>query len=234
MSYYTQVNYYDLLEVSPRASQGEIDDAYKRQVELISGNALATYGLFVGDDVVGIRQRIEDAHRVLSEPGRRRAYDLETFQRSYVSPGAGSAPVEAPVPEQPAGAEAERVAAEGMAPAEVVEAGEGAEAVSEVSMVPKVDEHPRAPARHAEPGSYDGPTMRAIRELQGVDLETISANTKIAPYYLVNIEDERFGALPPAIYLRSYLKQYADAIGLDPEKTAEGYLARLNEATGNS
>ncbi|MBI5136468.1 MAG: helix-turn-helix domain-containing protein [Nitrospirae bacterium] len=223
MSYYTSVNFYDLLEVDPRAGQADVHAAYLRQLDLVSGNSLATYGLFVGEDVISIRQRLEEALHVLSDPERRRAYDLRMFNHSFVSPDA----------------RADTHAARPAAPAAHADGREArAGAVTEVPAPEpaEADAAPKAPAQHPPHAPHvdlhhiDGPSLRAVRERRGLTLEAISARTKIAQYYLQYIEEERFARLPPVLYLRAYLKQYAQALGIDPERTVNEYLKRREAA----
>lgn len=242
MTHYTESNYYELLEVEPGATSGEIDEAYKRQLELLSGAALATYGLFVGDDLVGARQRVEDAYRVLRDPVRRRAYDASGYAHVPEVEAEAEAGLEVPVEAQEAAAEATMeasVAAAEPAPVPEPVSEPVAEAVAPPVPAPE-RQAPAAPASPAPPAAaaagesagYDGPAFRAAREARGISLGEISARTRIAEYYLGYIEEERFDQLPPIIYLRSYLRQYAAAIGLDPENTINRYLARYNEKRG--
>ncbi len=260
MSYYTHVNFYELLEVDQRASAAEVHAAYRRQLDLVSGNSLATYGMFVGEDVIAIRTKLEEAFQVLSNPEKRRAYDLKTFQRSFVSPDARQPengrddPVDEAV-ERADAADIERLASESAAivppPAETIATQTTArntdvvdhtsDRVIEKTPDPaRAAEQPESPAAPlSEPGPdlppvvlerVDGPSLQAAREDRGLTREAISAKTKIAEYYLQYIEEERFGSLPPGIYLRSYLKQYAEAIGADSEQVITGYLALCKAA----
>jgi curved DNA-binding protein CbpA len=263
VTHYSESNYYELLDVEPAASPAEIDEAYKRQMELLSGASLATYGLFVGDDLVLARQRVEDAYRVLRDPERRRAYDDSGYAHPPPEPEAPAPPAEA-VAEGPAQALAEAV---GEAPAEArgeslwaAEAFAGATPPPETPAAEAPDAPgvsgspapaaPAASAPHAPPAgagpeaiptdgsaalaAYDGASMRAERERRGITLAAISAQTRIAEYYLDYIEDERYDTLPPVIYLRSYVRQYAAAVGLDADRAVEGYLARYNEIKGRT
>ena len=230
MSYYTSVNFYDLFEVGPRAGQAEIEAAYQRQLDMVSGNSLATYGLFVGEDVVSIRQRLEEAHHVLSDPSRRRAYDLEMFDHSFVSPD-----MKPPVPTADAPPKEERTDERRQTEGTIADrVGDVAEPEERTS-VPVAKPEPVAKSTRPvmpELTEFDGPSLRAYREAQGLTLEAISARTKIAQYYLDYIEEERFGSLPPGIYLRSYLKQYAQAVGVNDDKLVTEYLARREAVEG--
>jgi len=77
---------------------------------------------------------------------------------------------------------------------------------------------------------YRGKTLRQIREKMGVDLKTVSAETKINMKILEWIEEEALDKLPPLVYLKGFLRGYAQSLGLDPLKVIEGYMQFLNES----
>ena len=68
-----------------------------------------------------------------------------------------------------------------------------------------------------------GEILKDIRESQGIDIDTIAEVTKISHEYLIAIEAEDVASFPAPIYLKSFLKQYAVAIGVDPELVIEAY-----------
>jgi cytoskeletal protein RodZ len=47
---------------------------------------------------------------------------------------------------------------------------------------------------------------------------------------LESIEEETFEKLPALVYLKGFLKSYAQSLGLDPQKVIEDYLQLLNES----
>jgi len=71
-----------------------------------------------------------------------------------------------------------------------------------------------------------GPSLRKIREKAGVDLSEISKEFKVRIELLKSLEEERFEALPEAIYLKVHLKNYAVFLGLNPAKVIDEYLQR--------
>lgn len=83
-------------------------------------------------------------------------------------------------------------------------------------------------------GPFDGPTLRSIREQMAVSLEQISEYTKISIGTLRFVEEERFQVLPPLIYLKAFISQYARYLGLDSRRVVEDYLARYHQAIGKS
>jgi len=76
---------------------------------------------------------------------------------------------------------------------------------------------------------YRGRTLKQIRERMGIDLEIVSQDTKISTKTLESIEEEDLEGLPPLVYLKGFLKGYAQSLGLDPQKVVEGYLSFLDE-----
>jgi DnaJ-class molecular chaperone len=77
---------------------------------------------------------------------------------------------------------------------------------------------------------YRGNILKQIRERMGIDLKTISAKTKINVKILEWIEEEDWKRLPPLVYLKGFLRSYAQSLGLDPQKVVEGYVDFLNES----
>jgi cytoskeletal protein RodZ len=76
---------------------------------------------------------------------------------------------------------------------------------------------------------YRGKTLRQIRERMGIDLETVAQETRINMKTLEWIEGEDMEKLPPLVYLKGFLKGYAQSLGLDPLKVVEEYLLFLEE-----
>ena len=76
---------------------------------------------------------------------------------------------------------------------------------------------------------YRGKTLKQIRERMSIDLETIAQETRINLKTLEFIEGEDLEKLPPLVYLKGFLKGYAQSLGLDPHKVVEEYLHFLDE-----
>jgi DnaJ-class molecular chaperone len=76
---------------------------------------------------------------------------------------------------------------------------------------------------------YRGKTLRQIRERMSIDLETIAQETRISLKTLELIEGEDLGKLPPLVYLKGFLKGYAQSLGLDPHRVVDGYVHFLGE-----
>lgn len=63
-----------------------------------------------------------------------------------------------------------------------------------------------------------GERLREAREANQLSLDDIQETTKIQKRYLVAIEQEDYHALPGRFYARAFIKEYANAVGLDVEE----------------
>jgi flagellar biosynthesis protein FlhG len=70
-----------------------------------------------------------------------------------------------------------------------------------------------------------GPELRRVREARGIHLREIAVMSKIGLRFLEYIEEDRHRLLPATVYLRGFLHEYARALGLDPKRTADAYMA---------
>ncbi|HXG90585.1 MAG TPA: RodZ domain-containing protein [Vicinamibacterales bacterium] len=78
-----------------------------------------------------------------------------------------------------------------------------------------------------------GPTawLRQAREERGLTLEDVARSTKIAVATLTALEAGNVAKLPATIFTRGFIKAYASEVGLDPDETADLYLAQLAPET---
>ncbi|MFZ3587850.1 helix-turn-helix domain-containing protein [Bacillus sp. DJP31] len=68
-----------------------------------------------------------------------------------------------------------------------------------------------------------GQRLKQAREDKGFSLEDLQSITKIQKRYLQCVEDGNYDILPGIFYARAFVKQYAEAVGLDPERVFEEY-----------
>jgi cytoskeleton protein RodZ len=72
-----------------------------------------------------------------------------------------------------------------------------------------------------------GDKLREARARQGADLADIEAKTKIRGRYLRALENEEFDLLPGHAYARSFLRTYAELLGLDAHTLVQTYRQRV-------
>lgn len=66
-----------------------------------------------------------------------------------------------------------------------------------------------------------GETLRQARAHKNVTLREAEQATRINRHHLAALEDENFSSLPPLIYQRGFVRNYALYLGLDASKMAE-------------
>jgi hypothetical protein len=71
-----------------------------------------------------------------------------------------------------------------------------------------------------------GATLREARMRQRLDISDIEAQTKIRAKYLRALENEEWDLLPGPTFVKSFLRTYAEALGLDSRLVLEEYKLR--------
>ncbi|MCU9593023.1 DUF4115 domain-containing protein [Caldibacillus thermolactis] len=68
-----------------------------------------------------------------------------------------------------------------------------------------------------------GNRLKEARETKGLTLDDLQEITKIQKRYLAGIEEGNFDVIPGKFYVRAFIKQYAEAVDLDPESLFEEF-----------
>jgi len=237
-------SYYEILEVQPSVEAGALQRAYLIARATYQPDSAATYSIFSDEDSDAILRRIEEAYRVLSDAEMRDAYDrsLAEQQREAEPPQtpidpAGPAPVPraagtpglAPPLRRPAPPAATSTARVIDRRPRMIE-----EEPEEFAMLIENTE-PRQTAEAAnladelepEDGIFDGAVLRRIRMSLGIELAEVASRSKISLEHLHSIEEDRFDALPPPVYVRGFVREMARCLGLDPAAVSKSYFEMM-------
>jgi cytoskeletal protein RodZ len=68
-----------------------------------------------------------------------------------------------------------------------------------------------------------GNRLKEARLAKGLSLEDLQSITKIQKRYLIGIEEGNYSSMPGNFYVRAFVKQYAEALQLNPEQIFETY-----------
>jgi cytoskeletal protein RodZ len=68
-----------------------------------------------------------------------------------------------------------------------------------------------------------GNRLKEARLAKGLSLEDLQSITKIQKRYLIGIEEGNYSTMPGNFYVRAFVKQYAEAVQLNPEEIFETY-----------
>ncbi len=216
------LNYYELLEVSPSATAQEIHKAYERVRRVYEPNSIALYSLFSPEEIAIIHQRIEEAYRTLIYEDNRRQYDAMLRSRNELTE-----PLRRP--EQPA---YQTYQAPVVQPALRLHS-ENIHVKADALPLPAEPSPVQPPAEPVIPapqftGEFTGPAIKLMREQRGLSLRNMADTTKVSARYLECIEAEQFAKLPARAYVRGFLGLYAKALGQDPEHMITDYLKRYD------
>jgi cytoskeleton protein RodZ len=62
-----------------------------------------------------------------------------------------------------------------------------------------------------------GEALRSTRERKGLSIDQVAQETRISPRFLEALEAEQFNELPAPVYVRGFLRSYANFLQLEPQ-----------------
>lgn len=77
----------------------------------------------------------------------------------------------------------------------------------------------------ADTGMGFGEVLRHERELRGMSLESLSAETKVNPRHFAALEQEDYKTLPGGVFRRGIVRAYLASIGLDQQEWMQRFQA---------
>ncbi|WRP08510.1 RodZ domain-containing protein [Rossellomorea aquimaris] len=72
-----------------------------------------------------------------------------------------------------------------------------------------------------------GSRLKEAREVKGYSLDDLQRITKIQKRYLIGIEEGSYDAMPGKFYVRAFIKQYCEAVGLPSEVIFEEHKEEI-------
>lgn len=210
----TDQNYYQLLEISPKASFEEVRSAYNQAVSIYSIDSGATYSLFTQKEREQILSRFVDAYKTLTNSQLRREYDHSLIEKGELT--------------------AQEIGFSSLEDSDTTK--DKLREVSVDSLTQKVEETEN---ETQPPGgnldllenltSITGKSIKMIRMAREISLEQIYRKTNIPKKTLEDIEEEHFEELPATVYLKGFLRTYAKILNVNQGQMADGYVRRYLE-----
>ena len=74
-----------------------------------------------------------------------------------------------------------------------------------------------------------GPALRDARDALGLSVSEVATRLKVPKTVVENIEAEQLDALPPSVFARAYIRNYASLVGLDPEEMVSSYDQKIGQ-----
>ncbi|HLV12858.1 MAG TPA: RodZ domain-containing protein [Trueperaceae bacterium] len=95
------------------------------------------------------------------------------------------------------------------------------------------DERRIDPAATGRPQGL-GEMFRSARESRGLSLADVAELTHVRQEYLRALEEGRYDDLPEDVYVRNFVRLFAQAVGLDSERALSAYQSERKQAGGLS
>ncbi len=203
--------HYDVLGISVTAGPEQIQAAYSELLAIYDTDSLSTYSLFSGSERQAILERSKKAYKVLMDARKREEYDRYLTEAGHVS----SADMEKRDQRQPKPMFS-------MHDEQTIRQTKKNIQKKQVDMdTPslKEDIHART--------ALSGADLKSVRTSLHLELNEIFAVTRIPVAVLRAIEEDVMQKLPSPVYLKGYIKQYAECLGLDSSIILPAYLNYL-------
>jgi len=210
----TEQNYYQLLDISPQASFQEVRSAYDHAMSIYSADSISTYSLFSQKERKLILSLLVDAYKILTNSQLRAEYNQSLIERGELSP--------------------EEI---GLSPLEESDTASGKLKEVKVESLLQKEDRAESASQHLDTNldlfkidtTVTGKSIQAVRVAMEISIEEINRKTNIPKKTLENIEEERFEELPALVYLKGFLKAYAEILNVDESQMVDGYVKRFLE-----
>jgi DnaJ-class molecular chaperone len=211
MKPFNELNYYEVLEISPDAWPLEIRRAYKESFTLYQDDAIASYSFFSEKERQEILSRIEKAYLTLINPETRTAYDQSLIASGLLD-------------------EEKTLQDKTKKPIAIYDyqkTRQDSTAVARRSVELKLRVEQSSVIRYLlAQDTITGSDLQKLRVALEVPLEEIAVKTNIQIDILRAIEAENVDIFPPLVYLKGFLKSYIRYLELD-EHVLDAYLKKI-------
>jgi len=206
------LNFYDLLEVAFDASPFEIHHAYQEMYQLYAEDSLASYSFFSRKEREEILAKLDEAYSTLIDEKKRSHYDQLLIEGGILEEGMQYQRDQKTLSLMYNSKRSNTDTA--LRIRNKLKA-----VVSSNSVIQEILTH----------DVLSGKDLKKIRDELGVSLEMIAEMVKARIVFLRAIEDDQFEKTPSRMFLKSFLRAYAQCIGLDANIVASRYLKRIEE-----
>jgi len=107
-----------------------------------------------------------------------------------------------------------------------VKAGAKAKAKAEAEAEPEARPEAKSKRDAGEetpPPASVGATLAEARQRMGLSVFDVSGKLRLTEHYVRAIEADDYGKLPGDVFVKGYLRSYAEFVGLDPEQVRGAY-----------
>jgi DnaJ-class molecular chaperone len=207
------LTYYEILKIPANSSSFEIKRAYKDALSMYNEDSLVTYCLFSNEERDKILKTIKEAFLTLIDENKRTAYDSILCDSGKIEP---------PIPSIQNQKKPPR--------AHTFHMTDNADSVERVKKKLRKKEFETLCNEIFSKDLISGDDLKKMRKTAGIELSEINSVTKISISVLKSMEENRIESLPPSLYLKNFLRLYAETLQIDPQKVIDGYLKHISSA----
>ena len=213
MKSFDGLNYYEILKIPINSPSFEIKRAYRDALSIYDEDSPVTYSLFSNEERDSILKTIKEAFLTLIDEHKRAAYDTILTDSGQVDLSITSMiNQKKPVP---------------FYTGNMTNIDNFAERVRKK---PREKEVEKLLNEILSKDSISGDALRKLREAFEVEISEINAITRISVSVIKSMEENRIENLPPDLYLKNFLKLYAETLQIDPQRIIDGYLKNISES----
>jgi len=205
-------NFYELLGIEFDVSSFEVSRAYKENYQLYHEDSVVSYSLFSREEREKILARLDEAYATLIDEKKRSGYDQSLIECGILKEGMKSQD----------GRKTIGLLSDSKVSTNNTILAIRNELKAMVSSNPVIQEILTHDALR-------GKDLKRIRDELGVSLEIIREMTKVRMTFLRAIEEDEYEKAPSRMFLKSYVKVYAQSIGLDGDSVASRYLNKISD-----
>lgn len=216
MKTFEDENYYQVLQIPANASAEEIKHAYRNMLSIYEEDSVVTYSLFSDEQRQVLLQVIETAFDTLMNEDKRAAYNQMLIDTGQMDAARFSQ-------------QAQR---------QLAAYSDTTSTSKEKNLSRWVQKKMNEPTIRqlifdikSKP-ILSGSDLKELRKAYGIEIQEIYAITKISSDTMNKIESNRYQELPATVYLKQFLKAYAEILHLDVEHVVQGYLKCMAEGEG--
>ena len=208
-----ELTYYEILKIPINSSSFEIKRAYKDALSMYNEDSLVTYSLFSNEERDKILKTIKEAFLTLTDENKRAEYDTTLLDSEQIKVSIASMENQEKPP----------------LPQPYIMTGNDDSAERTKKKLRKKELETLC--NEIFPNDLiSGEDLKKLRKTAGIKLSEINAATKISVSVLTSMEEDRIESLPPSLYLKNFLRLYAETLQIDPQKIIDGYLKNISLA----
>ncbi len=206
--------FYEVLQVPEDADVGDIKRAYLDALAMYDDDALVTYSLFSEQQRTEILKSIEKAYDTLIDEKKRARYNqmLANSGQSTTT------------------ADVERVGKQFDLVSYALHQSKADGLDAWVRMKMTDGQIKEMVDTLLDQDLISGAELKRLRSAFGIELSEIYEVTRISRTMITHIEEDHYDALPAQIYLKQFLRSYAEIFQIEPEHIIDGYLKNMSQS----